>query len=271
MVNINHDKPRANYSMTRRNSLAIGSMFASILLEGCKFHDRDRIILEFENSPNCYVAGTQILTPNGPTSIQNLRPGDKVSVSEGRTKPIQWVAQRRYLRSEHDEWPEEVRPVRIARGALGDGVPDADLYVSQNHRLFLDGMLIRAIDLIDGKAIALDPWSERNTLEYFHLLVEGEHDIIFAQGAASETLLFDALLLRQFDNFQGIERIPVDQTTCAAAPFAPVYDHGSHGRLAMIRSHFRSALAPFVDIRNNVDRMRDALMERRLGIWRRHA
>src|SRR5471032_460857 len=87
---------------------------------------------------------------------------------------------------------------------------------------FLDGMLIRAIDLIDGKAIALDSWSERNTLEYFHLLVEGEHDIIFAQGAASETLLFDALLLRQFDNFQGIERLPLHQTPYVAKPFAPV-------------------------------------------------
>jgi hypothetical protein len=273
MVNMNHDESRVDLRITRRNSLAIGSALASILLEGCKTHDRgrERIIIEFENAPNCYVAGTQILTPGGPITIEKLRPGDRVVVSEGKIKPILWVARRRYVRSEREAWPEAVRPVRISRGALGGGAPNEDLYVSQNHRLFLHGMLVRVADLIDGNAIALDSWSEWNNLEYFHLLVEGEHDIAMAQGVPSETLLFDPLVLRQFDNFQEIERLHLLQSGHVATPFAPVYDYGSHGRLAIIRSHLRSALAPFVDARNDVDKLRDVLMARRLGVWRRRA
>jgi hypothetical protein len=268
MVNSSHDEIKLNFNITRRNSLAIGSIFASLLLEGCKFHDRHRIFMEFENSPNCYVTGTKILTPDGPKNIDDLNSGEPVIVSSGRTKAVRWVGRRRYSRRPHEDWPDEVKPVRIARGALREGLPNADLYVSQNHRLYLDGMLIRAADLINESSIAVDSRATTVSLEYLHVLVEGDHDIIFAQGAPSETLLFDTDVLRQFDNFCDLKDLPQHESHNSAATCAPVYDYGSCGRLDMLCSHFRSALSPFVDRRNPADKVRDVLMNRRLGAWR---
>jgi hypothetical protein len=50
-------------------------------------------------------------------------------------------------------WVKDVLPIRVARSALGPGVPHADLYVTEQHALLIDGVLVAAGNLINGTTI----------------------------------------------------------------------------------------------------------------------
>jgi Hint domain len=62
------------------------------------------------------------------------------------------------------------------------------LYVSPNHALLLDGVLIPAIYLVNGSSIVQAMPEGVEEIEYFHVELE-IHEVIFAEGAAVETLL----------------------------------------------------------------------------------
>jgi hypothetical protein len=67
-------------------------------------------------------------------------------------------------------------------------VPRRDLFVSPLHAMLLDGVLIPASALVNGHSITQPEAVEQ--VEYFHLELE-THDIILAEGAASETFVDD--------------------------------------------------------------------------------
>jgi hypothetical protein len=79
-------------------------------------------------------------------------------------------------------------PVRIKRGALADDVPRRDLYVSQRHALFIDGALFPAGLLVNGHSISVA--ESIDEIRYFHVELDS-HDVILAEGAASETFVDD--------------------------------------------------------------------------------
>jgi hypothetical protein len=253
-------------ALTRRNLMSIGSILLGSLLQGCKF---DTIINNYyylnnnqNSTPSCYLSGTKVLTRTGEVEIERLNVGDDLVVSRGRTKPVLAIGRRRYTRGDQVDWPQEVRPVRISQGAFGAGKPCADLYVSQNHRMYFKGMLVRAADMLSGDAIAIDPCDKLDVLNYFHPYVGTEHEIMLAEGSLSETLLADWSALCAFDNFDEFERLISVESGNIADPFAPVYDYDTRGKRAMIWSHFRSALSPLIDIRTDSDKVRDLLSER---------
>jgi Hint domain len=247
--------------LTRRNLMSIGSLLAGTLLEGCKFETIvNNYYLTEKTTPRCFLSGTRILTAAGHKNIEDLEIGDRVVISTGQSKPILWIGRRRFSRNASEDWRQEIMPVRIARGALLPNLPTADLLVSQDHRMYLHGMLIRAADLITGTSIAIDPRKDSTALEYLHIYVGEKHEMIFAEGAPSETLLLDSPTLRAFDNSEELERLLQFQTRLQ--PFAPVYAYRSHGKRAMVWSHLRSAISPWIDVRDQTDRVRDLLEER---------
>jgi hypothetical protein len=136
----------------------------------------------------CFLRGTKIRTADGERSVEELAIGDRLPTALAGTRPIQWIGSWRHNRKPNGAWQRFAQPVRIARSALAPNVPHADLYVTQGHALFIDGVLIAAGSLVNGSTIVLDQAEQFDELEYFHIKL-ASHDVIFAEGAACETLL----------------------------------------------------------------------------------
>ncbi|HEV8678629.1 MAG TPA: Hint domain-containing protein, partial [Stellaceae bacterium] len=138
-----------------------------------------------ELTPVCYCRGTQILTDRGEVPVEDLAVGDRVLTISGEAKPVKWVGHRAYD-GRFVAGNRAMLPVRIAAGALADGVPVRDLCVSPGHALLIAGMLVRAENLVNGATITQDTAVER--VEYFHVELE-MHDVIIADGAPAESYI----------------------------------------------------------------------------------
>ena len=88
--------------------------------------------------------------------------------------------------------------VRIKAGALGN---HSDLYLTGDHGMIIDGLVINASALVNGHSINWVPMAETpNRYTVYHVETEN-HDVIVANGAASETYL-DMPGRKVFENFQ---------------------------------------------------------------------
>ena len=133
----------------------------------------------------CYVSGTRILTPSGEIPIEDLAIGDLVITRSGEAKPIKWIGRRSY-QGRFIAGNRDLLPIRFATGALADGKPSRDLDVSPKHAMFIDDLLVPAEMLLNG--INVCQLEDVESVEYFHLELAA-HDVIFANGAASETFV----------------------------------------------------------------------------------
>jgi hypothetical protein len=206
----------------------------------------------------CYLAGTLILTPEGPRDVRSLKIGDNVVSYSGKAKPIKWIGRNRLVRKSDETWPTNVMPIKVARFGLDGQTPSADLYLSAGHAIYLDGMLVQVGSLINGETITRDPAAHCEVLEYFQIEL-ADHDVIFAEGAATETLLPSADH-KLFDNWQEYEVLYGAEQASEARAFASEI-HLSGGR-AHLRSRLRSAFSPWMDRRQPFDVVRDRLEQR---------
>lgn len=155
--------------------------------------------LPFESFPPdpptapCFAAGTLIETAAGARPVETLRPGELVRTLDNGLQPIRWAGTRQV------PGIGPLAPVQIAAGALGN---DADLLVSQQHRILLRGwraemhfcqheVLVAAKHLVNGKTIRLLPCRR---ITYAHLAFE-RHEIIIAAGIPSESLFLGKMAL----------------------------------------------------------------------------
>ncbi|MEX0349088.1 MAG: Hint domain-containing protein [Paracoccaceae bacterium] len=152
---------------------------------------------EYDTLPDfvCFVAGSLILTPEGPRRIETLKPGDAVITADGSAKPIRWVGRRRLSATDLLRNPH-LRPVRIKAGAFGAGCPARDLQVSPQHRLLVTAaeleicfgapvMLAPAKALIDDARICQE--TVEAGVDYVHILFD-QHELVQAEGIWSESL-----------------------------------------------------------------------------------
>ncbi len=140
-----------------------------------------------EDNVPCYCRGTMILTDRGEIAVEDLKIGDRLITASGKARPIRWIGTRSYS-GQFASGNKQILPVQIKQGALGDNLPRRDLWVSPQHAMFLDGVLIPASTLVNEASIVRAKRVDR--VEYFHLELD-THDVIVAEGALSESFLDD--------------------------------------------------------------------------------
>ena len=82
--------------------------------------------------------------------------------------------------------PAAVWPVRVRAGAFAEGVPCRDVWLSPDHAVFADGVLIAAKHLVNGVTVVRDLGFA--LVRYFHVEL-ARHDVMIAEGLAVETYL----------------------------------------------------------------------------------
>jgi hypothetical protein len=206
----------------------------------------------------CFLRGTRIWTPQGERKVEDLRINDLVVTSSGQAKQIQWVWQRRFERQCGQKWAEEIAPIRVAASALGPNTPHRDLYLSRYHCLYLDGVLIPAVDLVNNSTIVTLSAEDLREIEYFHLKLD-RHSVIYAEGAACETLQAITAVNSDEVEFEEYRRL-YGEPPLPGEPAAPVL--GYNGGKARLRGRIRSIVSHVVDVRDKLEIVRDDLKER---------
>ena len=135
----------------------------------------------------CYVRGTRIAVPGGEVAVEQLAIGELVLTAGGAVRPVRWIGRRSYAGRFLAANPG-VQPIRLRAGCLGSGLPHRDLLVSPDHAMFLQGVLVPAGCLVNGTSIVREPAMAH--VEYIHVELDS-HDLLLAEGAASETFLDD--------------------------------------------------------------------------------
>ena len=136
-------------------------------------------------SVHCFGAGTAIATPDGARAVETLRAGDLVLTASGEALPVRWLGVQTIAARFAD--PAKAWPVRVAAGALGQGLPVRDLILSPGHALFIGGLLIQAGALAGRPGIArIAPQAE--IFHYYHVEL-ATHALLLAEGAAAESYL----------------------------------------------------------------------------------
>ena len=144
----------------------------------------------------CLARGTRIATETGEVAVEHLSEGDRVLTADRGFQPLRWIG-RRSVPADALRADPKLRPIRIAAGALGQGLPRRDLWVSRQHRMLIRSpivtrlcgvpeVLVPAIRLTDLPGIARD--ESCAAVDYFHLAFD-RHEVILAEGAPTESLL----------------------------------------------------------------------------------
>ncbi len=172
-----------------------------------------------QNSTNpgtvpCFAPGTLISTAQGPRAVETLRPGDLVLTLDNGLQEILWVRSGDQALEDLDV---DAKPVLIPAGSLGPGRPARDLIVSPQHRILVGGQdQIKGVFTNEGFA----PAKSLTGLPRIHRM-QGEtsitwvhfacacHEVVFANGCATESLLLGPMVVNGLNKFERQEVIRI--------------------------------------------------------------
>ena len=211
--------------------------------------------------PNCFGRGTLILTAHGEVPVENLANGALVMTTNGAL-PVKWVGRRTIRRNASAFWHPSVVPIRVSRFAIDDQTPQRDLYLSPEHCLLIDGVLIPVKHLVNGRSIAFDDDAKMSeTIEYFCVELD-THEVIFAEGTAAETFQYAGGQIA-WDNLGDYQDLYGSEHEVMPA-FAPICRY--NGGRAEVRGLLRLAASRFVDVRDPIQIAYDRIAARAMAI-----
>jgi hypothetical protein len=141
----------------------------------------------------CFTPGAMVETDRGLVAVEDLVAGDRVLTRDSGYQRVRWASSRR-LDADHLARNPALQPIHIQAGALGQGLPLADMIVSPQHRMLITGT--RA-ELLFGEAEVLAAARHltclpgirhltRDEVTYVHVMFD-EHEIIRADGCWTES------------------------------------------------------------------------------------
>jgi len=110
----------------------------------------------------CFTAGSLILTPNGYKKIEELKNGDSVTTSDGRTVQIK-------VTSTKLTTTKKTAPYLIPKGCLGYGIPKNDLRLSPNHAIRIKKGVWVIPRLAKDIYKQIKQYGIGDTISYYHL------------------------------------------------------------------------------------------------------
>lgn len=147
--------------------------------------NEDSETISIYSTPECFVTGTHVLTEQGEKRVEELVIGDRVQTANGESEPIKWIG-RQTVKPEDVQNPMRGYPIRIKAGALGNHLPVRDLYVSPDHAVLVDGLLINAGALVNS--VSIIQTEPTDVFTYFHIELE-KHALLIAEGTYAESYL----------------------------------------------------------------------------------
>jgi hypothetical protein len=206
----------------------------------------------------CLLKGTRVSTPGGERLVEDLQIGDEVVTLSG-PKAVKWIGYSKFTKDEDRPWLVSVMPIRIARSAMGDHAPHRDLYLSPEHCVFVNNVLIPVKCLVNGTSIAPAAPAGMVAVEYYHIEFD-THEVILAEGAPVESFIEDASQREYFANFVQFERLYGRERQTRMTPFAPIFCY--RNRREKITGLARSLVSNVVDVRDPIQVARDQLARR---------
>jgi hypothetical protein len=140
------------------------------------------------------------------TAVLKLRAGDMIRTRDNGYKAISWIGSRVFL-NDRSETLQRISPIRIRAGALGQGLPARDLYLSPQHRVLVRSRIAERMFGQDEVLVAVkhllalegvDAVEDFGEVEYFHILFD-QHEIVYADGLEAESLFTGAQALKALD------------------------------------------------------------------------
>lgn len=133
----------------------------------------------------CFVAGTELMTTNGPLPVEDIVPGDLVLTRDNGPQAVRWAG------CQTVSGTGRLAPVTISAGRYG---AQKDIQISPQHRVLVTGwqaellfgqseVLVPAKALIDDQDVRRTPCRK---VTYHHLLFD-THQIIESHGFWSES------------------------------------------------------------------------------------
>ena len=197
-------------------AVQVNGTFNKIVFKSTGFIGIDSIT----STINCFLEGTRIATPKGQRRVEVLKPGDRIRTAGGTISTVRWVGlQQVETRLTH---PAKVNPICIRAGALADGVPARDLYVSADHAIAVDGLLVNAGALVNDRSIFRVASMPLDGFRYYHVETDA-HELLLAEGTPAETFI-DYVGRDGFDNAgeaEAVELAEMDMPRISAPRLLP--------------------------------------------------
>jgi hypothetical protein len=201
----------------------------------------------------CVTYGTLIATPRGDVLVQDLQQGDLINTLDNGPQPILWSFCNRRSACEIAQDSKQ-GAVRLARGTLGNGLPRKSLIVSRQHRMLVRSTIaqrmfgdtdvfVHAKDMLGLSGVT--PAPVYGGFAFYHLLLP-QHEVIFANGAATESLYFGPGTIASLAASARTDLANAQTLTPALPHHTPArpFAKGSKAR-QMIQRHLRNGRAVF--------------------------